>query len=283
MDYSDILYDIDGGAAIITLNRPEKLNAWTSAMDRDVRDALARADRDRAVRGVILTGAGRGFCAGADMSTLNSIASAGGEEVTVNPLERTAGLEANYHQRFSFPLATQKPLIAAVNGAAAGLGLILSLYCDIRFASENARFGTAFAKIGLIAEHGVSWLLPRAVGSANAFDMLYSARMVGAEEALKIGLVQRVFPADGLLASAKAYIEALRDSSPEAMRVMKRLVWDANFTPDLATAVQNANAAMPATLASADFKEGLAAFGEKRSPQFRGVGGDDEISPTVAL
>lgn len=274
MDYSDILYEVDGAAAVITLNRPEKLNAWTPAMGREVPDAIERADRDRAVRGVILTGAGRGFCAGADMGTLNSIADAGREDVVEDPRSTPGTIEANYHQRFSFPLRGQKPLIAAVNGPAAGLGLILSLYCDIRFAAEQARFGTAFVKLGLIAEHGVSWLLPRAVGIGNALDLLYSARVVGAEEALRMGLVQRVAPAEQLLPQVKEYIAGLaRTSSPEAMRVMRRLVWDAQWT-DLATAVHAANAAMPPTLASDDFKEGLAAFAEKREPRYQGVGVD---------
>ena len=271
MEYADILYEVDGSAAVITLNRPARLNAWGGHMGREVPDALNRADADRAVRGVIITGAGRGFCAGADMGMLNSIADAGGETVEADPRSIAGPIEANYHQRFSWPLATKKPLIAAVNGPAAGLGLILSLYCDIRFASENARFGTAFAKIGLIAEHGVSWLLPRAVGTGNALDLLYSARVIDAAEALRMNLVQRVYPADELLPAAKAYVAQLATSSPEAMRVMKRLVWDAQFT-DLATAVQSANATMPPTLAGPDFKEGLDAFAGKRPPVFRGIG-----------
>ncbi len=272
MDYSDITYEVDGYSAVVTLNRPEKLNAWTGKMGHEVPDAFDRADRDKAVRGIILTGAGRGFCAGADMGMLNGIASAGGETVVEDTRSVPGPIEANYHQRFTFPLRTQKPLICAVNGPAAGLGLILSLYCDMRFASETARFGTAFAKLALIAEHGVSWLLPRAVGTGNALDLLYSARVIDAQEALRMNLVQRVYPADELIPACKAYIAGLAaTSSPEAMRTMKRLVWDAQFT-DLAQAVQTANSAMPATLSGGDFKEGLAAFAEKRQPQFQGLG-----------
>ncbi|MGE5594479.1 MAG: enoyl-CoA hydratase-related protein, partial [Hyphomicrobiales bacterium] len=207
MDYQDILYEVDGHAAVITLNRPEKLNAWTGTMEREYRDALKRSDADPQVRAVILTGAGRGFCAGADMGALNEIAAAGGQDSREEP--QTGGIEDNYRQPFSFPLATKKPLIAAVNGPAAGLGLIHSLYCDIRFASEQARFGTAFAAIGLVAEHGISWLLPRLVGTGNALDLLYSARVIGAEEALRMGLVQRVYPADELLPATREYVEYL--------------------------------------------------------------------------
>jgi enoyl-CoA hydratase/carnithine racemase len=271
MGYEDIIYEVAGQAAVITLNRPDKLNAWTGKMGVEFKDALDRADGDRQVRAVIVTGAGRGFCAGADMAMLNSISAAGREDSSDDPRALAGGIEANYHQRFSFPLATQKPLIAAINGPAAGLGLILTLYCDIRFASETARFGTAFAKIGLVAEHGISWLLPRAVGTGNALDLLYSARIIDAQEALRMNLVQRVFPADELLPAAKAYVEQLATSSPISMRLIKRLVYDAQFT-DLATAIQSANAAMAPTLAGDDFKEGLAAFAERRPPNYQGLG-----------
>jgi enoyl-CoA hydratase/carnithine racemase len=207
------------------------------------------------------------------MGMLNSIADAGGNDAR----DYTAGipddpLEANYHQAFSFPLATRKPLIAAVNGPAAGLGLILSLYCDIRFASENARFGTAFSPLGLIAEHGISWLLPRAVGTGNAFDLLYSARVIDAKEALSMGLVQRVYPQDELLPAAKAYVKTtLERSSPKAMAITKRLVYDAQFQ-DLANSIQSANRAMAERIKDPEFKEGLNAFAEKRNPHWTGVG-----------
>jgi enoyl-CoA hydratase/carnithine racemase len=272
MEYTDITYEVEGAAAIITLNRPEKLNAWTGRMGHEYPDALERADRDRAVKGVILTGAGRGFCAGADMGMLNGIAAAGGEATSDDERGRPGTIEANYYQRFSYPLRTQKPLIAAINGPAAGLGLIVSLYCDMRFASEGARFGTAFSRIGLIAEHGASWLLPRIVGTANALDLLYSSRVIDAQEALRMGLVQRVYPADELLAAAKEYVGYLAaNASPTAMKVMKRLVYDGQFQ-DLAAAINAANEAMKPTLAGADFKEGLAAFAEKRAPRYEGIG-----------
>jgi enoyl-CoA hydratase/carnithine racemase len=270
MSYDEILYEVDGPAAVITFNRPEKLNAWTGRMGREYRDALARADADPNVRGVILTGAGRGFCAGADMRVLDTIAAAGRD---ANAIEGApaGSIAANYAQPNSFPLATQKPLIGAINGAAVGLGFVHSLYCDFRFASEQARFGTAFAALGLVAEHGVSWLLPRIVGLANALDMLYSARLVGAEEARTMGLVSRVLPHDRLLPEAKAYVKYLAEhSSPRAMASIRRLVWDAQFT-DLAIATQDADAAMKRSFGNPDFTEGLAAFAEKRPPRFSGL------------
>ena len=272
MEYTDILYDVQGAVATITLNRPEKLNAWTDTMAREYRDALGRADRDDGVRGVILTGAGRGFCAGADMGLLNNIAaSEGANTISARPAE-SSGLEANYQQAHSWPLASQKPLIGAINGPAVGLGFVHTLYCDMRFASENARFGTAFATLGLVAEHGVSWLLTRIVGMANALDLLYSARIIGAVEAKEMGLVTRVVPADELIPAARDYIEqTLSRSAPAAIAEMKKLVWDAQFG-DLATAVKDADAAMQRSFQRPDFKEGLAAFAEKRPPRYAGVG-----------
>lgn len=270
MEYEEVLYEVDGHAAVVTLNRPERLNAWTSKMEREYRDALGQADADPQVRAIIVTGAGRGFCAGVDMGQLNSIADGGGLAADRYE-ERGGGIEANYEQVFSWPLAIRKPLIAAVNGPAAGLGMVHTLYCDMRFASESARFGTAFSAIGLIAEHGLSWLLPRLVGTGNALDLIYSSRVIGAQEALQMGLVQRVYPDAELLPAAKAYVaELARRASPQAMMVSKKLVYDAQFT-DLATAVQAANRAMAETTQSPAFKEGLKAFAEKRNPEWPGL------------
>ncbi|MCC7364653.1 MAG: enoyl-CoA hydratase/isomerase family protein [Dehalococcoidia bacterium] len=268
MDYQDIIYEVDGPAAVITLNRPERLNAWTPTMQREYRDAMERADKDPAVRGVILTGAGRGFCAGADMGNLNSIASGGGSNPAAAHAATAAagGIEANYQEPHSWPLAMRKPLIAAVNGPAAGLGLVTTFYADMRFASQSARFGTAFSKLGLIAEHGASWLLPRMVGTANALDLLYSSRVIGADEALRIGLVQRVYPDDELIPATKEYVATLaRTISPRAMMITKRLVYDSLFQ-DLREAVAAADEGIRVTTSSPDFKEGLAAFAEKRDP-----------------
>ena len=271
MDYRDIHYEVDGAAAIITLNRPEKLNAWTGVMENECRDALQRADADRAVRAVILTGAGRGFCAGADMTHLNTIADDGatGDE---GGGAAPGSMQAKFEQHYAFPWRTQKPTIGAINGPAVGLGLVVALYCDMRFASESARFGTAFTALGLIAEHGMSWLLPRMIGTSNAFDLLYSARVIGAEEAQRMGLVSRLYPPEALLPAAKEYVEYLASHvSPRAMRITKKLVYEAAFT-DLATAVQAANTEMAGSFTAPDFKEGLDAFAEKRLPRFEPIG-----------
>ncbi|MCI0664817.1 MAG: enoyl-CoA hydratase-related protein, partial [Acidobacteria bacterium] len=182
MPYEEILYETADRIATITLNRPEKLNAWTPRMEQEVRAAMIEAEKDDNVRVIILTGAGRGFCAGADMQHLNSLAS-GDVEVARNqnaPSTMRLDVFPDFQKKYSWFPSILKPIIGAINGPAVGLGFIISIYCDLRFASDQARFGTAFAKRGLIAEHGISWLLPHLIGMANALDMLFSARLVDA-------------------------------------------------------------------------------------------------------
>ena len=193
MAHEHILYDVADGVATITLNRPDRLNAWTGTMYREVRQAMRDASDDGAVRVIVLTGAGRGFCAGADMDALQGIQSSGRNAAPVDePFDPSA--PSDFAKTYSYFPAVPKPIIAAINGACAGLGLIVTLYADLRFASDAAVFTTAFSRRGLVAEHGISWLLPRLVGIANAADLLFSARRVSAAEAREIGLVNRVFP-----------------------------------------------------------------------------------------
>src|SRR5207253_1357194 len=176
MSYDEILYDVADHVATVTLNRPAKLNAWTPHMEQEVRDALRRAEQDAAVRVIVLTGAGRGFCAGADMQSLEGVAAAG-DRPEAELKERLAdwlrghprpGARPDFQKTYSYFPAVGKPVLAAVNGPAAGLGLVVALYCDVRLASDQAKFTTAFARRGLIAEHGIAWLLPRLVGVAAA-------------------------------------------------------------------------------------------------------------------
>lgn len=271
--YTDILYSAADGVATITLNRPEKLNAWRSEMDRDVRAAMREATRDDSVRVIILTGAGKGFCAGADMNMLQTIQSgdAATSRSAVNAAEPwDASANPNFQKQYSWLPAVPKPIIAAINGSAAGLGLILSLYCDLRFAADTAKFTTAFSRRGLVAEHGISWLLPRLVGFANAADLLYSARVITAPEAHAMGLVSRVIPAASFQAEVTAYARMLAtEVSPRSLREMKREIWNAQFQ-SLGDAIDSANADMPPSFRSEDFKEGVAHFVEKRAPKFTG-------------
>ncbi len=252
-----ILYEVAEGVATITLNRPDRLNAWTPEMGRAYADALARATADPDVRVLVVTGAGGGFCAGADMGLLESI---GGGEAVV-------GAEAQV-----LPTATidvPKPVIAAINGACAGLGMVIALCCDIRFAATGAKFTSAFVRRGLIAEYGSSWLLPRLVGTARALDILLSGRVFLAEEAAAMGLVNRVVPAEDLVAETRAYAQDLAAGCPPgAMAVIKRQVYSHASVP-LEEAVEESLRLMEESLATADFQEGVASYVEQRPPRFR--------------
>lgn len=271
--YEDILYRVEDGVAVVTLNRPDKLNAWRGEMDRDVRAAMRVAADDPNVKVIVLTGAGKGFCAGADMNMLQTIQSGDADtsRSAVNalaPWDKTAN--ENFQKQYSWFPAVQKPVIAGINGAAAGLGLIMALYCDIRFAADTAKFTTAFSRRGLVAEHGISWLLPRLVGFANAADLLYSARVIKADEARSMGLVSRVIPAADFEREIMAYAKMLAtEVSPRSLREMKREIWNAQFQT-LGQAIEAANGDMPASFKSDDFKEGVAHFVEKRAPKFTG-------------
>lgn len=273
----ETLYSVADRVATITLNRPDKLNAWTATMDQEVRAAMFEAERDADVRVIILTGAGRGFCAGADMSLLGSIAQEGlaGYRGPESFLRNTsngerADVRADFQKKYSYFPSIQKPVIAAVNGAAVGLGFILSLYCDLRFASEGARFGTAFARRGLIAEYGLAWMLPRLIGPASALDMLFSARLVDANEALRMRLVNQVFPQDGFMAGVYAYAKELAyNVSPRSMGIIKSQVYNGMFQT-LSEAFDSSEQEMLKSLQCEDFKEGVAHFVEKRAPVFTG-------------
>jgi enoyl-CoA hydratase/carnithine racemase len=277
MANQETIYAVADRVATITLNRPDKLNAWTATMDQEVRAAMSEAERDSDVRVIILTGAGRGFCAGADMSLLGAIAQEGLEGYrgpdsflrnTSNGERRDVRLD--FQKKYSYFPSIQKPVIAAVNGPAVGLGFILTLYCDLRFASETARFGTAFAKRGLIAEYGLAWMLPRLIGPANALDMLFSARLVDPSEALRMRLVNQVFPQDSFMQNVYAYAKELANNvSPRSMGIIKSQVYNAMFQT-LSEAFESAEEEMVKSLQCEDFKEGVAHFVEKRAPVFTG-------------
>src|SRR5436190_9272470 len=199
----------DGGVLLLTLNRPERLNAWTLAMEERYFDLLVAAASDPAVRAIVVTGAGRGFCAGLDADALSGVAA--GAPVSARP-----------RRPQTFPLQIPKPIVAAVNGPAAGIGFLQTLVTDVRFAVTGAKFTTAFARRGLLAEHGMSWLLPRLIGASRATELLLSARVFLAEEAAAIGLVHRVVAPDELLEAALDYARELAAAcSPLAMGITK--------------------------------------------------------------
>ena len=282
--YKDILYEVEEPVAIVTFNRPDRLNALTSRMYSELKHAFAEAERDERVVGIILTGAGRGFSAGADMQGLSNLAGASdsGDEVGVGrsgnaSLEADAGDPAmgpDFEVAFGYFLKVRNPLIAAVNGPAAGLGFVFAMLCDMRFAAENAKFTTAFAARGLIAEHGISWVLPRLIGSARALDLLWSARKFQAQEALELGVVNRVVPEGEAVNAAREYIQELAATvAPQSLMVIKQQVYKHLMQP-LGAAWRETVDLMNESLVQSDFKEGVESYLEKRPPKFRRVGTD---------
>jgi enoyl-CoA hydratase/carnithine racemase len=254
-----VLRDIDDGVALLTLNRPDRLNAWTDALENEYFDALTECGADPEVRAIVVTGAGRGFCAGADMESLQQIGANG-----VTHRERRPQTLA---------LTIPKPIIAAINGPCAGIGLVQALMCDLRFAARGAKFTTAFARRGLVAEHGISWILPRLVGPARALDLLLSARVLLAEEAEQLGLVNRAIEPERLLDETLAYARDLAvNCSPSSMATMKRQVY-ADLDRGVAEVLPEADRLMAASLQAPDFREGVQSFLEKREPQFAPVTG----------
>jgi len=281
-EYPEILYEVKERVARVTLNRPDRLNAYTGRMASSIKRAMAEANNDPQVRVIVLTGAGRGFCAGADMDILSGHARS---ESSTAPRRDSSEIDSRFRsslgphldnefsnaERFGYFVKTKKPIIAAINGPIAGIGLVMVLYADIRFAAQNAVFTTSFAQRGLIAEHGMSWLLPRIVGQANALDLALSARKVDANEAFQMGLVNRIFPQETFMEHVLAYARLLTDTvSPRSMAVMKAQVWKANFQ-DFDEALAVADNEMKESLAGPEFKEGVAHFLEKRAPRFADI------------
>jgi len=275
MPNQETLYHVRERVATITLNRPDKLNAWTAVMEREVRAAMGEAERDENVRVIVLTGAGRGFCAGADMSLLSTVAEKGLDEAqraqAVQPASGGGkGGRGDFQKKYSYFPAVTKPVIAAINGPIVGLGLVIALYCDLRLGSDGARFSTAFAKRGLIAEYGMAWMLPRLVGHANALELLFTARMIDAAEALRIGLVNHVYARETFSEKVQEFAGELASNvSPRSLRVIKRQVYEAMFQT-LAESFETSEQEMVASLQCEDFKEGVAHFIEKRAPVFTG-------------
>jgi enoyl-CoA hydratase/carnithine racemase len=258
-----------GPVLVLTLNRPARLNAWTDEMEDQYFDWLTTAESDPEVRAIVVTGAGRGFCAGADLGELGQVELG----PDIRPSRRTVARP--------YPLLVRKPIIAAINGAAAGVGLVEALYCDVRFAVPDAKLTTAFARRGLIAEYGAAWLLERIVGYATALDLLLSGRVVTGREALALGLVNRICEPANLLDEAIEYAcDLATRCSPTSMAVIKQQVHDAAGT-DFQVAAIGAERAMRDALGRADINEGVRSYLERRAPRFPGLAArDGEYDPT---
>ncbi len=252
-------YQVDGAVATITLDRPEALNALTVPLKRELLRVLVAAGRDRAVRAVVLTGAGRAFCAGQDLH---------------ERLEPDAApLDVELRERYN-PIVLElrrlpKPVVAAINGVAAGAGASLAFACDLRIAAEGARFVLAFGQVGLVPDSGATWFLPRLVGLARATELAFLPDPLEAAEALRIGLVNRVVPAETLMAEARALAGRLAEGAPRALSLTKRAL-DRSLATDLDAALEYEAASQGIAGRTADHAEGLAAFIEKRPPRFAG-------------
>ncbi|WP_223199426.1 enoyl-CoA hydratase-related protein [Solihabitans fulvus] len=251
-----VRYEVGSGVATITLNRPDRLNAVTPEMGGAVNEALRRAELDPDVRAVVLTGAGRGFCAGADLALFEDDAAALRDATSAEGL------------RPELALRSHKPVIAAVNGPAAGVGFALMLHCDLRFVAERASLTTSFARLGLVAEYGMGWLLPRIVGVSAAMDLLLSGRRISGTEAVEIGLAQRALPAEEVLPAAWAYAAGLaRECSPRSLAAIKAQVYR-GLDDSFPKALDESRELMVQSLRSPDLPEGAAAFAEGRPPRF---------------
>ena len=272
--YESITLENVSATAVLTFNRPASLNAFTYPMMDEFKHALATAEQDDTVTGIVITGAGRGFCAGMDMNALGTLSATGEQEDAESLKEKfkaspgDSSMGEDFTSGFTYLMTIRKPIIAAVNGACAGLGMSIALLCDLRFCADSAKFVTSFSQRGLVAEHGQSWILPRVVGPSRALDLLWSSRRVLADEALQIGLVDRIYAADEVLSRAVEYVQQLADSAaPVSLQVMKRQIYR-HMNMSLGDAMAESTQLMDESLLRDDFKEGVASFMEKRAPAF---------------
>jgi enoyl-CoA hydratase/carnithine racemase len=253
--HSLVLVTTTGGVRTLTLNNPERNNAWNLQMEDQYFRRLDEAEVDPEVRVIVVTGAGKSFCPGADVQRLADTASAGALDVTTRRPQ-------------TYALGLRKPMIAAINGGCAGIGLVQALCCDVRFAARGARFSTSYARRGLPAEYGTSWLLTRMVGVETALDLLLSGRTFEAEEARRLGLVSRLTDPETVVVEAQAYAADLADNcSPRSMAAIRRQVWG-DLSRRLDESMLQTLALMGELVASEDFREGATSFAERRKPHF---------------
>jgi len=265
MEYRDLLYDVGDNIATITLNRPERLNAISGGMLASFSEAFREADHDRNVRVIILTGAGRGFCAGLDLKEQGDSAngnSVNGAAVGVSKFDLANSPPIVLHQ-------TDKPVICALNGAAAGYGMDLALGCDIRIAADTAKLAAVFTKRGVLPESGGTWLLPRLIGWEKAAEIAFLGKVLSAQESLEYGLVRKVVPADRLMDEARALAGEMAKNAPLAVQATKRMM-RLSMEETFEANVHHVFLQLLPLFRSQDFTEGVKAFIERREPQFEG-------------
>ncbi len=265
-------YEVSEGVATLTLHRPERLNSWTGRMHAEYRWVLQEAERDPAVRVIIVTGAGRGFCAGADTAALEGHVERGGYDPGTPPdLARPGyGVRPEFDANFAFQFGLSKPIIAAVNGPAAGVGLVIACYADIRFAVPGAKLTTAHGRLSLPAEYGLSWLLPRLIGLTKANDLLLTSRVFLTDEAFELGLFNALVEPEELLDHARAYARKMAaEVSPASLRETKRQIYS-DLHRDVGSAVAEADRLLDEAMKTDDYREAVAAWMAKRPPVWSG-------------
>ncbi len=270
MELKTTSFEQHEAVGLIKLDRPDRQNAWTGRMDTEYRWLLNRADNDSDVRVIVLAGSGERFCVGGDSTALQGHVERGGYErgLADEQAHPGYGVSPYFDQPFASHFGLSKPIIAAVHGAAAGIGLSLVAMCDLRFAATGTKFTTAHGKLGLPAEYGLSWLLPRVLGVTRAMDVLLSSRVFLADEALRWGFLNDVVPAEDLLEHVIAYANQLAQTvAPSSLRETRRQVW-LDMHRDIGTSVAESMRLLNEMMGSSDYSEGVAALIEKRPPEF---------------
>jgi len=264
MQYHEIIYDKRDKVAVVTLNRPARLNAITPTLAAEFKEAMLDAERDTGIAAIIVTGAGKSFCPGMDMAALQSAAGQTGQAEQPAP----SSTNIDHHSLFGFILNMRKPVVGAINGNCVGMGFSMALHFDIRIAGEGTRLSAIFVRRGLSIEYGSSWLLPRLVGMSHAMDLALTGRIISAPEALSMGLVSRVVPDGQLLETAIGMAREISVyCSPTAVAEAKRMLWQ-HLTADYQIATDDSTAIMSSMSRHSDFKEGVMSFVEKRLPRF---------------
>jgi enoyl-CoA hydratase/carnithine racemase len=272
MDLKVTRYDKQEGIATLTLHRPDRLNSWTGRMHTEYRWVLDQAEKDDEVRAIVITGAGRGFCAGADTAALETHVERGGYDPgTPDDLAMPGyGVRDEFDANFAYQFGMTKPIVAAVNGAAAGVGLVIACYADIRFAARGAKLTSAHGKLTLPAEYGLSWLLPRLIGVTRANDILLSSRTFLSDEAYELGLFNALLDPEELLPHTYDYVRRMIQSvSPGSLRETKRQIYS-DLHGDVGAAVRHADDMLDRMMREPDYKEAVAAYTEKRPPRWTG-------------
>jgi len=270
MELKATRYAVENRIASITLSRPHRLNAWTGRMHTEYRWCLEQAEENSEVRVIVVTGEGRGFCAGADSQALEGhIAKGGYDPGTGDDIANPGyGIRPEFDTNFAFHFGLTKPVIAAINGPAAGVGLVLACFADIRFAAAGAKLTTAHGRLGLPAEFGLSWLLPRLIGLSRAQELLISSRVFMTEEAHAIGLVHHLLPGDELMPAVYAYAANLAKTvAPSSTRITRQQVY-IDLHRDIGSSVAESESLLNRMMAGSDYKEGVKALLEKREPNF---------------